>query len=175
MKVNGKQKGNSQERKIANLLSEHFKVSTGLDQSFRRNPDSGSFWGATNQSRLQTHDTSKASMGDIICPEGFTYNIECKFYKEPPSFNLLVKQDVKQWDDWVVQAKQDADNSKKKMCLIIKYNRVDEIVILDKLPSGLKESFMYKNYYVMSLEHFLSQPDTEFLPNAQTIIIPETL
>ncbi len=45
MGVNGKQKGNGFERKIANILSERFKEHTGLEQAFRRNIDSGSFFG----------------------------------------------------------------------------------------------------------------------------------
>jgi len=162
MGVNGKQKGNGQERKIANLLSERFKVVTGLEQSFRRNPDSGSFWGATNQSRMSTHDTSKATYGDIICPNTFTYNIESKFYKDPPSFNLILKQEIKQWDQWLEQAKQDSINANKKMLLIIKYNKIEEFVILDQLPTNLVISFMYKNFYVTTLSNFLSLQDSEF-------------
>ena len=162
MGVKGKQKGNSFERKIANLLSERFQTVTGIPNSFRRNIDSGSFWGATNQYRIQTHDTSKAIFGDIVCPENFNYNIECKFYKEAPSFNLLIHQDIKQWDEWIEQAKQDSVNANKKMCLIIKYNKIGEIVILDQLPTNMTYSFTYKSYYVTTLENFLSLADTEF-------------
>jgi len=162
MGVNGKQKGNTFERKISNLLSDRFKLATGLEQPFRRNIDSGSFFGGSNQKRTQTHDLSKASFGDIICPEGFTYNLECKFYKDAPSFNLLLKQDVKQWDEWVLQAKQDAVHANKKMAVIIKYNKIEEIVILDQLPINLSYSFMYKSYYVTTLEKFLSLDDSEF-------------
>ena len=53
MAVNGKAKGNSYERKIANLLSARFKDYTGIDQSFRRNPDSGSYFGGQNQKELK--------------------------------------------------------------------------------------------------------------------------
>src|SRR5271166_728044 len=169
MGVNGKQKGNSFERKVANLLSERFKVVTGLENSFRRNIDSGSFFGGSNQQRTQTHDLSKASFGDIVCPNDFLYTIECKFYKDAPSFNLLLKQDVKQWDEWLSQAKQDSLHANKKMVVIIKYNKIEEIVILDVLPENLKEAFKYKEYYVLSLSDFLKLDDKEFFKHKLSV------
>ena len=111
---------------------------------------------------MSTHDTSKATYGDIICPNTFTYNIESKFYKDPPSFNLILKQEIKQWDQWLEQAKQDSTNANKKMLLIIKYNKIEEFVILDQLPTNLVISFMYKNFYVTTLSNFLSLQDSEF-------------
>jgi len=80
-KVNGKQKGNSFERKIANLLSDRFKEHTGIESSFRRNPDSGSFFGGSNHSRTEKYDTEFAIFGDLICPKSFAYSVECKHYK----------------------------------------------------------------------------------------------
>ena len=69
MAVNGKQKGNGFERKIANLLSETFEPYLGISNGFRRNPDSGSFWGGSNLHRTLTHDTDYAVFGDLICPD----------------------------------------------------------------------------------------------------------
>lgn len=160
--VNSKSKGSSFERKISSILSERFKTVTGLETAFRRNIDSGSFFGGSNQQRTQTHDLSKASFGDIICPDNFTYSVESKFYKDAPSFNLLVQQDIKQWDTWLLQAKQDAVNANKKMALIVKYNGIPEIVILDQLPTNMIYSFMYKSYYVTTLTNFLALDDSEF-------------
>ena len=127
-----KAKGNSFERKIANALSQRFESHTGIKQAFRRNIDSGSFFGGSNNKRVETHDTEKATFGDIICPSTFDFSLECKHYKSPPSFSLLVKQDCKDWDKWIQQADQDARNANKKMAIVIKYNNVDEIVILNE-------------------------------------------
>lgn len=165
MGVNGKQKGNGFERKIANILSERFKAYTGLEQSFRRNIDSGSFFGGKNQQRAQTHDLSKASFGDIVVPENFKFSIECKFYKDAPSFNSFLKQDIKQWDGWLKQATQDCKNSEHNMAVIIKYNNVEEIVLLEtsllKVISNqyvldLPLKLQYKEYSVITLSQFLS-------------------
>lgn len=162
MAVNGKQKGNSFERKIANLLSDRFKEKTGLESSFRRNPDSGSFFGGQNQSRTETYDTEYAVFGDLICPRNFNFSIECKNYKTPPSFSSIIKQDCKQLDTWIAQATQDARNAKKLTALIIKYNNVQDIVVLNDLFGSLKSIINYKEYHIVTLESFLSQSDEYF-------------
>lgn len=160
-KINGKSKGNTFERKIANKLSDRFKEVTGLEKSFIRNSDSGSFFGGKNQKRVQTHDLEKATFGDIICPNNFNFSIECKHYKTSPSFKSIVEGKVVQWDSWIAQAEQDATNSNKKVMLIIKYNNVDEIVfITDELP--IQNVLKYKEYSLLSLTNLLSFNDTYF-------------
>ena len=160
-KMNSKNKGNSFERKIANLLSSRFEERTGIKQAFRRNSDSGSYFGGTNQVRLQTHDTNKANLGDIICPIDFAYTVECKHYKSPPIFKNIMQQECKNWDGWLEQAEQDSKNSGKRMMLIIKYNNVSEIVILrEPVPNTF--NLPYKSYFVADLSAFLAQDDSVF-------------
>jgi hypothetical protein len=103
-KVNGKQKGNKFERDIANMLSERFAAYTGIEKSFRRNPDSGSFFGGTNVDRKDIYDTEFAIYGDLICPRNFNFTVECKHYKSPPTVNAILKESVSEWDDWIEQA-----------------------------------------------------------------------
>ena len=121
-KVNGKNKGNTFERKIANLLSDRFQQYTGLEKSFKRNADSGSFFGGNNKSRVTQYDLEQAAFGDLICPKTFLYSIECKHYKSAPSFQSLINKDVAQWDNWIKQVEQDSENANKLPLLIIKYN-----------------------------------------------------
>lgn len=177
MPVNGKSKGSSFERKIANLLSERFEPVTGIKQGFRRNTDSGSFFGGSNQKRVETHDLDHALFGDLICPRNFKFSVECKFYKAGPTFSALVKGNIRQWDDWISQAKQDAANSKKKLMLIIKYNGVDEIVFVEtKLPT-ISPVLLYKDVFGYKLQDFLNQEDQEFfiMDTSNNIIkFPET-
>lgn len=159
--TNPKNKGNGFERKIANLLSDRFKAATGIEKAFRRNADSGSFFGGSNVRRTETHDTGKANFGDIIVPDNFKFSLECKHYKSAPSFAMILKQDCKEWDKWLDQANQDAKSSNKKMALVIKYNGIEEFVILgDAL--GLPTSMTYKGYSVVTLTTFLTLPDTQF-------------
>jgi hypothetical protein len=161
-KVNGKQKGNAFERVVSNKLSDRFKEKTGLDKSFRRSIDSGSFFGASNQKRMETHNLEKANFGDIICPSNFNYEVECKSYKTPPTWKAILEQDCKQLDDWIDQATQDSKNSGKKMMLIMKFNNVPEMVLFEELPEGLSSIINYKQYSIVTLTKVLLLPDEIF-------------
>lgn len=161
--VNGKNKGSVFERKIANLLSARFKDYLGIPLGFRRNPDSGAFFGGSNQSRTEKYDTDFAIFGDLICPKTFLYSIECKHYKSPPSFQSVLKNEVTQWDKWLLQSHQDAAQSEKTSMLIIKYNNVDEFAIVDdEFPSSIRSCFKYKTNYVYRLEDILTLDNSYF-------------
>ncbi len=160
--VNGKQKGSSFERKIANLLSDRFKDYLKIEKGFRRNPDSGSFFGGQNQSRTETYGTEFAVFGDLICPSEFNYSIECKHYKTAPTFQSVISGDVKQWDTWLSQANQDAGKAKKKTMLLVKYNNTDEIVFVVEEEPTLHLCLKYKGMFVYKLTDFLGMDDSKF-------------
>jgi hypothetical protein len=168
MGVNGKSKGSTFERKIANLLSARFKEVTGIDQAFRRNPDSGSFFGGSNKKRVATHDLDHAFFGDLICPEAFKFSVECKHYKSGPTFSAIVKGKVGQWDEWIAQAQQDASNSNKEMMLIVKYNGVDEVVFLSKPISAIRLVSPYREVYGYRLDDFLNLDNSIFFNNTNS-------
>lgn len=157
MAVNGKQKGNRFEREVSNTLSKRFEQFSGIPNSFYRNANSGSFFGGTNKQRKETHNTEFAVYGDITCPKSFNYVIECKNYKDPPSLSSILNQDVKQWDDWLLQARQDSTESGKKLLLIIKYNRIEPFCILD--TDSFNSSMSYKGHMIITLDEFLSKDD----------------
>ena len=162
-KVNGKQKGNTFERNIANMLSERFEAVTGVEKGFRRNPDSGSFFGGSNIHRTETYDTDYALYGDLICPRNFAFSIECKHYKTAPPLNAVLKQKVSQWDGWLKQARQDADVSEKKMMMIVKYNNTETMVFVDYELHGLSYPiFKYGPFFVHTLKDVLELDNKEF-------------
>lgn len=161
-KVNGKNKGNAFERKIANILSERFKDYLGKDRAFRRNSDSGSFFGGSNHIRTEIYDTDFAIFGDLICPKAFNYSVECKHYKTAPQFATFLNGSITQWDLWISQAEQDSQKSNKKMLLIIKYNNVDEFVVLNEQCQSIRLCFTYKNKFIYMLKDFLSLDNSTF-------------
>ena len=161
-KINSKNKGNTYERKISTTLSDRFADYTGIKKSFRRNADSGSFFGASNIYRKDEYDTSKATFGDIITPEHFNYSIECKHYKEAPKLGSILNQKVADWDSWIKQAEQDSSNSDKKVLLIVKYNNVDEMVFIKDLINDHDPILIYKGYNVYKLTTFLNQDNSIF-------------
>lgn len=161
-KVNGKQKGSAFERKMCNKLSARFAEHTGVEKSFYRNPSSGAFFGGKNQSRMQTHDLEKATFGDIICPNNFKFSIECKHYKTAPSFKSILESKVGQWDTWISQAEQDASNANREVLLIIKYNNVEEFVLV----KGEKSDLNYKGYRIVPLTDFIENENSYFFKSA---------
>lgn len=161
-KTNGKQKGNSFERKIANRLSERFKNHLGLETGFRRNSDSGSYFGGTNKIRTETHNLDYATFGDLICPANFKYVIECKHYKSPPSWQAFLDGDIKQWNEWIAQNDQDSLSAGKPGALIIKYNNVPEIVFLSTSINDIRLCFTYQKKFVYLFEDWLSLTETVF-------------
>ena len=167
MPVQGKQKGNSFERKIANLFSERFASITGIEKSFKRNADSGSFFGGTNQYRTKTHDLDHANFGDLICPVNFNFSVECKHYKSGPTFSAIVKGKVSQWDEWITQSKQDASNSNREMMLIVKYNATDEVVFVEK-QYDLRLVLPYREVYGYRLDDFLKLNNTTFFTDTMS-------
>lgn len=167
--MNSKNKGNAFERKIANLLSDRFLNITGKPKMFRRATDSGSFFGGSNKARMDTHDTSKASFGDIIAPDDFAFSIECKHYATAPSFASMVKQEVATFDKWIGQAEQDGESSGKTPCIIVKYNNVPEIVLIESVFGTLEPIGRYKAYFIVPLTDFLAQDDAAFFPTKPSV------
>ncbi len=162
MATNSKNKGSTFERKIANLLSERFANYTGLEKSFIRNSDSGSYFGGKNSVRTSTHDLDKATFGDIVVPKGFKYSLECKHYANPPSFKMWINQDCKLLEQWISQAKQDSKAAGKDFLLIMKFNGISEIVLLEDVPEGLDVIINYRVYSIVRLDDFLKLEDKVF-------------
>lgn len=162
-KVNGKQKGNAFEREIANKLSERFADKLGIKSGFRRNPDSGSFFGGTNASRMDDYDLDYAIYGDLICPKSFKFCIECKNYKTPPSLNGVLNESIKEWDEWIEQNDKDAEKDNKMSFLVVKYNRTEVFVVLNgSLDFGIQHQISYKDRKVYKLSDILDLPDHYF-------------
>jgi hypothetical protein len=166
MAVNGKSKGSTFERKIANLLSARFEAKLGKSNGFRRNPDSGSFFGGSNKTRTESYDLDYAIFGDLICPRDFAYSVECKHYKTAPSMNGLLRHEVAQWDGWLAQAEQDATSSNRKMILVVKYNNVDIMVFLHEPISAVPHN-RYKQYFIHTFDQWVQQPDEHFFMSAK--------
>jgi hypothetical protein len=164
MAVNSKNKGNTFERKISKILSERFEEHTGIAAAFRRNIDSGSFFGASNQRRIETHGTEHANFGDILTPAEFKFAVECKHYKTPPSFGAIIKGEYKLFDTWIEQAAQDAENASKAWMVIAKFNNVDEFVIIQPGFESLREKVImrYKGNDIIPLSSLLEEENGFF-------------
>lgn len=161
MAKNSKSKGNSYERRIANLFADEF------DDTFRRVPMSGAFTGGINIHRVQglREDVKEGLTGDIISPKWFPASVEVKAYADEPKFHHVLQGKSKKLDEWIEQCCTELATTKKDFFLLIfKINRKGEFVlfssdgVLDEITKT--ENFMtytinnYK-YSVITLESFL--------------------
>jgi len=156
---NQKNKGNNFEREVADLLSEIY------DESFIRVPNSGAFIGGKNQYRASSLDSAqqKTFRGDIITPDGWDLVIECKHYKEPPSWNRLFnsfeKTDIARWIEELRYDSKLDDGKMRPHIIICKFNRQGIYFIVDKrFAMGAAKSaviILPNDYYIYPWRMFL--------------------
>ena len=91
----------------------------------------------------------------MICPRNFNFTIECKWYKTPPTLDSILKESVSPWDEWIEQARQDAEACEKQMLVIIKYNRTQILTITEKDTIDQEPIIVYKDLEVHLLENVL--------------------
>ncbi len=133
MAVNGKQKGNSFERSVADFLTKLY------GEKFLRVPSSGAFIGGKNIVRKDVLSESQIRnfKGDIIPGESFPrLNLECKSYADFP-FHQLFSGKVKILDTWISQCVSVEDQGDLSM-LVMKFNRKGQYVAVRAEMVGLQ-------------------------------------
>lgn len=162
MPTNPKQKGNRFEADTAKILSERFQPRLGVEQGFRRNIDSGAFYGGSNTHRMESHNLDYAIFGDIVVPRDFRFIIECKHYATAPKLTSVFTGNA-QWDGWIGEAEHDSKSSEKDWLLIMKYNHVKPMVVCNKdllYNYEVGNTISYgENYIVALLDNLLELKD----------------
>jgi hypothetical protein len=129
-KKNGKRKGNGYERVVAKDLSTRF------NDTFRRVPQSGAFVGGLNRhkNRNLREDAQEILAGDIICPKWFPFSVECKNWDHNPKLHNICSIGDKELDNWIKQAKGQAEVSGKDwiICFKVTEYRGKEFVVMDQ-------------------------------------------
>ena len=129
MGINGKQKGNSAERAVANEFTFRF------NDHFQRVPQSGAICGGLNRKKVENlrADAQELLSGDIICPPWFGFLIESKCYGEktgPQMYSILEGSD-RVLDKWLAQARGDATFAKKEFLILFKITRKASYIVVD--------------------------------------------
>lgn len=150
-----KTKGSTFERDIAKELNKLFDTN-----EFARTFGSGAFVGKSNwnkRSGLST-DLKNALAGDIIVPNWFPFNIECKNYQDSPVYhNILTSDGDKTLDGWLGKSIHDSINTKTLPIVIFKTTRKGVFVALHNTVShyvNCENYANYKTFMIMSLENF---------------------
>ena len=119
-----KQKGNSFERDVAKDLTDVFNL------PFNRTFGSGAFLGGKNFHRRAgvSKSVTKASLGDIACPEEWDFIIECKSYADI-NFNGIIKGYCDKLSGWISEVRYDAENKSNHM-VCFKISRAGVYIVL---------------------------------------------
>jgi hypothetical protein len=153
MAVNGKAKGNRVELEFAKIFSKRF------DKPFKRVPQSGAF-STINKNEGLDESVLNTLSGDIIPPENFKFSIEVKSRKDFNFWDLLNNDTENEIDNWLEQAQEEAEITKKEPLLIIKINNKKPFVMFhEKLIKG---RLKYKDFTILRFDYFLNLPDTFF-------------
>ena len=164
-RVNSKKKGNRYELQIANELTSLF------DDTFRRNPNSGAFFGGGNwntKNKKVDKDIVSDMAGDIITPRWFPFSIECKNYDDTPKLHKLYTGTDKKFNEWVAQAKADALKSEKQWILFFKITKQRESFtcldteylnsMLSVIDTELPDSYMtHKDATILTYKYFINE------------------
>ncbi len=157
-KVNSGDKGRRNERALCKELALRF------GESFDRSVGSGNRWAQVKQLSKSSKDVL---VGDIVCPDGFAWVLECKSgYEDKIDFAGIFTDGNKTIDKFLVQVTKDADRSDKKPMLLYKRNLKPWIAFVPDIyaPQDLDMPYklIYRDWIVMSLNKLFEMPDSYF-------------
>jgi hypothetical protein len=166
-RVNSGAKGDGWENMVARLFSRRF------NRDFSKMPDSGAR-GTTAKLDLRAKEVLTS---DIICPEGFTWTVECKKGYDIDLWSVFGchlfkgrKKDVDLIEYFTTQALTEALSVGKKPCVIYRKDNRPAVAMI-KIDVGGDEVFkaikpdiyaVWNGWYVISLYDLLQAPNELF-------------
>lgn len=173
-KINSGRKGKSGERGVVKLLNSRFE--TYLKQnpktgSFSRSLGSGNRYSQTAALPKHAQDTFT---GDLVCPEGFKFVLECKTgYTDVDLFSCFGEK-CSELDAFIGQVLNDSIRAEKIPMLIWKKDRKEHVVFLniknidynkcldDYLNKKIHSLLFYKEWIGLNINYILSFEDSFF-------------
>jgi hypothetical protein len=152
--MNSKKKGNRGELYFAKLFSKIF------GKVFRRVPASGAHGTVLAGTDIR-QDAKEILSGDLICPPDFKFSVEIKTRANWNFWDLLNEEDT-EIDDWIKQARQEAEISKKDFLLIVKINNKKPFVFLSMGNPLDGVNVTYKGCFIIRLDYLLNLPKNFF-------------
>ena len=149
---------------MAKILNKRFSEKLEGKDGFVRNLGSGARFGGKNSAKVESLKDEHKLVGDISTPPDFKFVIECKHYKDSPTFRSALNEQISQWDGWLKQVETDAKSVNKLPMLVIKYNLIDEFVLLPSsyFNKSIDLKYKYKDYAVKKLSDLLLMEDCFF-------------
>jgi len=166
MAVNSKKKGNRGERKIVEMLNNHFDT-----KEFARVPASG----AISTIHKLSKNSIKSYCGDIVTPDNFRFSVENKYGYEVDLYNLFQEDngDKRKIQDFIDQAIKDSSKVSGIEPMVI-YTRtrkkplvaIRKLVLTTDLLNSLNQYIVFKykkeEWIVSDLNEILRNFPKEF-------------
>jgi Holliday junction resolvase len=154
---NSKKKGNRGELELAKLLTKHF------GETFSRSVGSGNRWGQVANLPSHAKDTL---LGDLCCPVGFKFVLECKDgYEDKTDMNGILESGLTQLDAFIAQSEHDELQSGRQPIVLWKRARKPWVAMIrDEFIKDLSFDYMicYRNWRIIDLEKLLELTTKEF-------------
>ncbi len=153
-KVNGKKKGNRLELQLSKILTKRF------GQSFSRSVGSGNRW--SQVSNMPAH-AKETLVGDLCCPVGFKFVVECKGgYEDKIDLNSILEGGCSQLDKFIDQSEHDAELSGKLPIIIWKRNNKPWLSMIRAIDYFLdaEYSIKYRDWVIITLDELLKLDDS---------------
>lgn len=151
-KINSKDKGRRGESDLCKVLSARFVGMAG----FNRVIGSGNAWSFANL----TEQAKNVMTGDIVCPEGFKFSIECKYGYAQIDLSSSFHGN-KELDKFLLQSEKDADRIHRKPMLCWKKPRQKWLAFV-KEDLQYKYKMTYREWSIVSLDTLLEEDDSFF-------------
>lgn len=120
MKTNNKTLGKGFEREVAHKLTKLFQECELIDKDVEFYPTVGSGMMAHHRKGM-SQEVQDSLAGDIACPPGFPFVIECKRRKGNPDFHKIIRYKNHDIFRWMFEVSEDADRIGKERMIIMKY------------------------------------------------------
>jgi Holliday junction resolvase len=154
-RINGGGKGKRGERNLTKLLNKRFGA------GFSRTVGSGARTSFFTKMPLHAMETFS---GDIVCPEGFSWVIECKYGYD--DIDLFCLEKVKMFDSFLNQVSKDSNKCGRKPMLLWRKTRKNWIAFVrnEDLPStNFENKICYFGWTGVLFSKLLTEPDSYFI------------
>jgi len=115
--------------------------------------------------------------GDLITPRWFPFSIECKNYDDTPKFHKLYTASDKKFNEWVSQAKADAEKSNKDWLIFFKVTKQresfacldnDVFLTMTKTIQSMPASYMtHKDSVIITYKYFIHKILIPYINNTK--------
>jgi len=129
---------------------------------FSRTVGSGNRWGQNVHLSKKAKETYS---GDIVVPENFRFTIESKGGYDDIDLNSAFEGGHKKLDEFLQQAKDDAERCSREPMLVWKKDRKPRLVFVKAKELSCKKidySLHYRDWTAIPYEYLISLPDSFF-------------